>query len=55
LLDLAENLSVRPVDEGFVSDVELGELKAALRQHLEANDTVVISELFVQAWGRKAL
>jgi SAM-dependent methyltransferase len=55
LLDLAGNLSNSLVDEGFVTDVELGELKAALKKHLDADGTVVISNLFVQAWGRKGL
>jgi SAM-dependent methyltransferase len=53
LLDFAENLSDRVVDRGLVSDVELNELKAALAEHLAVDDTVVITPLFVQAWGRK--
>jgi ubiquinone/menaquinone biosynthesis C-methylase UbiE len=55
LLDFTENLSDRLVATGLVSEVELSELKAALRQHLAADDTVVVSCLQVQAWGRKAL
>jgi SAM-dependent methyltransferase len=55
LLDLTESVSDRLVDAGLVGEVELGELKAALEQHLAADDTVVFSFLFVQAWGRKAL
>jgi hypothetical protein len=43
------------VDEGLMGSVELGELKAALRQHLEMDETVVYSGLEVQAWGRKTL
>jgi SAM-dependent methyltransferase len=55
LLDFAENLSDRLVEKGLVRDVELRDLKTALRQHLAATDTVVVSCLFIQAWGRKAL
>jgi ubiquinone/menaquinone biosynthesis C-methylase UbiE len=55
LLDFAQNLSDRLVGEGMVGDVELSELKAALGEHLAADDTVVVSCLNFQAWGRKAL
>jgi hypothetical protein len=52
LLDFVENLSDRFVDGGLVSDMELRELKTALAEHLALDDTVVISPLRVQAWGR---
>jgi SAM-dependent methyltransferase len=55
LLDFAENLRERLVDNGLVSDVELNDLMAALAEHLAVDDTVVVSPLRVQAWGRKAL
>jgi ubiquinone/menaquinone biosynthesis C-methylase UbiE len=55
LLDFTENLSERLVDQGWVTDVELSEWKAALRRHLAAADTVVISPLNPRVWGRKAL
>lgn len=55
LLDFAENLSGRLVDEGLVGAVEMTELKESLGQHLAADDTVVVSHLFFQAWGRKPL
>jgi SAM-dependent methyltransferase len=55
LLDFTENLSDRLVDKGWVTDGELSESKATLEQHLEADDTVVISALFLQAWGQKGL
>ena len=54
LLDFAENLSSRLVDDGLVSDIELTELKARLGEHLAANDTLVVSHLFFQVWGQKA-
>ena len=52
LLDFVENLSDRLVDSGLVSDMELRELKAALAEHLALDDTVVVSPLRVQVWGR---
>jgi hypothetical protein len=55
LLDFADNLSDRLIDERLVSDAELRELKAALGEHLAAPDTVVVSCLIFQVWGRKAL
>jgi ubiquinone/menaquinone biosynthesis C-methylase UbiE len=55
LLDFTENLSDRLVDTGLVGEMELSEMKTALGQHLAADDTMVVSCLQVQAWGRKAL
>lgn len=55
LPDFAENLSGPLLDEGFVGAVEMTELKKALGQHLAADDTVVVSHLFLQAWGRKVV
>ena len=53
LLDFAENLSERILAQNLVGEQELRELKAALRQHLDDPDTLVVSHLFFQAWGRK--
>jgi ubiquinone/menaquinone biosynthesis C-methylase UbiE len=53
LLDFVENLSGRLVETGAVSADELEALKSSLRQHLDDPNTVVVSHLFVQAWGRK--
>ncbi|MBV8162022.1 MAG: methyltransferase domain-containing protein [Acidimicrobiia bacterium] len=54
-LDFVENLSGRFLEQNLVGADELGELKAALKSHLEDPETFVISCLFVQAWGRKPL
>ena len=54
LLDFADNLSERIVAAGLVGEQELSEMKAALRSHLADPDTLVVSHLFFQAWGRKA-
>ena len=53
LLDFAENLGTRFVAQGLVDEHALRELKAALRRHLDDPATLVVSHLFVQAWGRK--
>jgi SAM-dependent methyltransferase len=55
LLDFTENLSGRLVDKRLVGEVQLSEWKTALARHLAAEDTMVVSCLFFQAWGRKAL
>jgi hypothetical protein len=38
---------------GKVSEIELGNHKEALLQHLTDPDTVLIDRLLVQAWGVK--
>lgn len=52
-LDFVENLSSRLLEHGLVGEDELLGLKHALGAHLADPDTFVISNLFVQAWGRK--
>jgi SAM-dependent methyltransferase len=53
LLDFAENLSERILADGLVEKPELDRLKQALRQDLDDPGRLVISHLFIQAWGRK--
>jgi len=53
LLDFAENLSDRIVAEGLIGGRELTELKGALARHLADPDTLVVSHLYFQVWGRK--
>ena len=53
LLDFVENLSGRLVETGSVVPDELEALKRSLRQHLDDPNTVVVSHLFLQAWGHK--
>ena len=53
LLDFAENLSERIVAEGLVDEQVLTELKEALARHLTDPDTLVVSHLYFQVWGRK--
>ena len=53
LLEFIENVRKRILDEHLIEEVELNELTRALRCHLEDPETLVISGLFIQAWGRK--
>jgi len=53
LLDFAENLSERVLAEKLIAERELTALKIALQRHLDNPDTLVVSHLFFQAWGRK--
>jgi SAM-dependent methyltransferase len=53
LLDFAENLRARLVEQRLVSAAELDRLVTDLRRHLEDPETLVISGLFLQIWGRK--
>jgi hypothetical protein len=41
------------IAQGVLGEAELDELSAALKHHLEDPDTLVVSHLYVQAWGRK--
>jgi SAM-dependent methyltransferase len=53
LLDFAENLSDRIIAQKLVGEPELTGLKQSLEQHLADPDTLVVSHLYFQAWGRK--
>ncbi len=53
LLDFLENVSERLVETGIASPTELEVLTDSLRRHLDDPDTLVVSHLFVQAWGHK--
>jgi SAM-dependent methyltransferase len=53
LADFVDNLSERLIAEQLIQRDELGELQAALREHLADPATLVVSHLFIQAWGRK--
>ena len=53
MLEFADNLSDRFVADNLVDADELDELKATLKDHLDNPDTLVVSSLYMQAWGRK--
>ena len=52
VLEFVENARQRILDKDLIGEVELNELTAALRLHLEDPETLVVSSLFIQAWGR---
>jgi len=52
LLEFVENARLRMLDKELIGEVELNELTAALKRHLEDPGTLVVSSLFIQAWGR---
>ena len=41
------------VETGITSRTELKTLTDSLRRHIDDPDTLVVSHLFVQAWGHK--
>jgi ubiquinone/menaquinone biosynthesis C-methylase UbiE len=53
LLEFAENLSERILAQELMREHELTDLKRALRRHLDDPNTLVVSHLFFQVWGRK--
>lgn len=53
LADFVENLRERLLAQGVLTEAELDDLLGALRQHLEDPNTLVVSHLFFQVWGRK--
>ena len=49
---LVENARARLLDQQLIGDAELNELTALLKRHLEDPETLVLSSVFIQAWGR---
>src|SRR5262245_41815630 len=52
LLDFVENARYRILERELIEEAEFDELTAVLRRHLENPSTLVVSSLFLQAWGR---
>jgi ubiquinone/menaquinone biosynthesis C-methylase UbiE len=52
LLDFADNLTERILEQGLVDESELTAMKTALRLHLDEPSTLVVSHTFFQVWGR---
>jgi ubiquinone/menaquinone biosynthesis C-methylase UbiE len=52
-LQFVNNLRDRILAEGLISQGEFAESIASLERHLGEPDTLVVSHLFIQAWGRK--
>jgi ubiquinone/menaquinone biosynthesis C-methylase UbiE len=52
-LNFVNNLRDRIVAEGLISQEEFAESVASVERHLGEPETLVLSHLFIQAWGRK--
>jgi SAM-dependent methyltransferase len=55
LLEFVENARSRLLDQKLIGEGELNELAETLKRHLEDPETLVLSSVFVQAWGHKPL
>jgi SAM-dependent methyltransferase len=53
LLEFVENVREQILARGLIREDELDELAADLRRHLEDPETLAVSGLYIQAWGRK--
>jgi ubiquinone/menaquinone biosynthesis C-methylase UbiE len=53
LCDFLENVKDRILAERLMTEAEFHERLTELKRHLDDTDTLVISHLFVQVWGRK--
>jgi ubiquinone/menaquinone biosynthesis C-methylase UbiE len=53
LPDFVDNLRERLLAHGLIARDELERLQAAVRRHVEDRNTLVVSHLYIQAWGRK--
>jgi SAM-dependent methyltransferase len=51
-VELAENIRDRLLDAHLITSAEFDALIAALKRHLEDPNTLVLSNIFIQAWGR---
>jgi hypothetical protein len=52
LVEFVENARSRILERNLIEKIELDELTAALKNHLEDPETLVLSSVFIQAWGR---
>jgi len=53
LCDFLENVMDRILSEGLMQGTEFRENLSELKRHLDNPNTLVISHLFIQVWGRK--
>jgi hypothetical protein len=53
LVSLIDSVRDKVIVLGLLDEKALADHRAALMQHLEKPETVVIDKLFVQAWGQK--
>jgi SAM-dependent methyltransferase len=52
-LEFLANLRERLLAQRLITESALADMESALRRHLDDPGTLVLSHLFVQAWGRK--
>jgi hypothetical protein len=52
LHEFVENARSRILQKNLIGNIELDELITALKKHLEDPETLVLSSVFIQAWGR---
>jgi hypothetical protein len=52
-LQFVNNLRDRIIAEGLISEGEFVRCTAELERHLSDPETLVVSDLFIQAWARK--
>lgn len=52
LLEFIENAWDRILEKNLIGEGELIELTSALKRHLEDPQTLVLSSIFIQVWGR---
>ena len=50
-----QNVRDRVLEQELIAESEFSELTAELKEHLERPDTLVVSHLFFQVWGRRPL
>jgi hypothetical protein len=53
LCDFLENVKDRILGEGLMTETEFHKRLTELNRHLDDTNTLVISHLFIQVWGRK--
>jgi hypothetical protein len=53
VLEFVENARSRILAAGLIGEAELDEATTALQRHLNDPGTLVVSSLFIQAWGKK--
>jgi hypothetical protein len=51
LLDFVENARARLLDQQLIGEAEMNELTSLLSHHIEDPETLVLSSVFIQAWG----
>lgn len=53
--DFLQNVRDRVLEQDLITEPEFDELMAELKEHLDRPDTLVVSHLFFQVWGRKPI